>query len=134
MDYKKEYKELVRSIKESAKAKGIKLKNEDMARKMGYNPNYFSTLTGGSGVVNKSHLEELKLHFSQDLSEIKSPFTPEDPLNFERATLLAHEKEIAMLKSMLYEVLGRERSYEECLDDIAKSRIKILADLRRSNG
>jgi len=63
---------------------------------------------------------------------IKAPFNADDPVNMERAQIIALQKEVAMLKSMVYEIAGKTRSYEECFDDIENGTIVALDDLRRS--
>lgn len=60
-----------------------------------------------------------------------SPF-PKDGKEWERARMAALEEEIAGLKTMVYSLLGKDRSLEECLDDIDDATTKILARRRRS--
>lgn len=85
MKLKDEFKELVRKIKSNSLAGGYKLRNEDMAKRLGYNPDYFSTLTGKSGTVNESHIKDLKDHFKNELDGIIKPSRPGNKNNRERA-------------------------------------------------
>lgn len=88
MNIKEEYRILVKTVKDSAAKRGRKLRNEDIAKRLGYDRAYFSTLTGNTGKVTKEHLEEFKLHFQEELfDEVKAK--PGDTLNPERALLLA---------------------------------------------
>lgn len=80
MDLKKEYKTLLATIKSKLKTEGSPSRNEDIAKVLGYNRAYFSTLLGDSGVITEDHIKNLKLHF-RDLLE-----------NVTRGTL-ANEKE-----------------------------------------
>lgn len=61
----------------------------------------------------------------------KSPF-PKDDKEWERARMAAMEEEIAGLKIMVYGLLGKTRTLEECLDDIDDATTKILTRRRRS--
>lgn len=64
-----------------------------------------------------------------EIGEI-SPFDPDDPLNWERAKLIALQRKLALGLSMIYGLLGKPRGYEDCLDDIDDDTTMILADLR----
>lgn len=61
-----------------------------------------------------------------------SPFRVDDPLNIERAKVVALERKLAMVMSWVYELQGKKRSYEECLEDIDNDTIVVLTDLRRA--
>jgi phage repressor protein C with HTH and peptisase S24 domain len=63
MDFKKDYKKLVGIVKRLQTAMGKPSRNEDIARELGYNRSYFSSLLGERGVVSEDHLRNIKLHF-----------------------------------------------------------------------
>ncbi|MVT11338.1 hypothetical protein [Chitinophaga tropicalis] len=67
------------------------------------------------------------------IGKIGDTFNPDDEANWERAKIINLEQEVADLKSLVYKLLGRNRSYDECLDDIENGSKRILNDLRRSN-
>lgn len=60
---KREYRELVNTLKEIGKQKGTKITNEFIAEALGYNRSYFSQLLGEKGVVTADHIKYFKLHF-----------------------------------------------------------------------
>lgn len=59
-------------------------------------------------------------------------FDPDDPLNWERAKVIALERRLAQYMSMLSEVQGKKKTYQECLDDIDSDTEMILAEMRRA--
>lgn len=126
MELKEQYKDLVKRIKQVAKEAGGKLRNEDMAKRMGYNPNYFSTLTGGSGVVSQQHIDDIKLHFKNELEGIYVP-VPEidDQMNPERALLLAMLEDYAEWKAA-----QTGQTFEGVKDGLTKRATTILHGLR----
>jgi hypothetical protein len=63
MDYKKEFKKLIVTVKKYRKDRGLSFKNEDIASILGYTRTYFSGLTGESGTVTEAHIKKVKLHF-----------------------------------------------------------------------
>jgi len=99
MELKEQYRELVKKIKGSALANGKKLRNEDMAKRMGYNPNYFSTLTGGSGTVTQQHVDDLKRYFQEELTGVIKPAPPGNELNRERALIKMLYHRVAKLEA-----------------------------------
>lgn len=80
MDFKKDYKALVKTIKKSLAEAGKPSRNEDIAAILGYNRSYFSTLLSGNGVVTADHIKALKLNFAEMLgksTQVKIESTPE---------------------------------------------------------
>jgi hypothetical protein len=67
---KKEYKKLVAAVKAERRKQGLPDRYEDIAKILGYDRSYFSTLMGKQGVVNEKHIKLLKLNF---------PFLAEKP-------------------------------------------------------
>jgi len=63
MDFKKEYKKLVGTVKSTRKGQKLSFRNEDIAGILGYSRTYFSGLLGKSAIVTQDHLKNLKLHF-----------------------------------------------------------------------
>jgi hypothetical protein len=66
------------------------------------------------------------------LVEEEAPFDTDDPINPDRAVIAALKRRLALLTSMVYDLKGMPRSYEECLLDIEDDTTVILTDLRRS--
>lgn len=64
-DYKKVYIQLLGLIKEIRAKNNLPRRNEDLAKILGYNRSYFSTLTGKNGVITQEHLKNLLLHFPE---------------------------------------------------------------------
>src|ERR1044072_2289458 len=62
----------------------------------------------------------------------RSPLPKDDEREWERARIAAIEEQIAILKSMFYDLKGTPRSVAECLDDIETSTKVILARRRQS--
>ena len=116
MDYKKEFQEIVKSLKANALLAGNKLRNEDIAGKLGYNPDYFNTLNGKSGKVTEDHLNTLKMAFKDELNGVVKPSPPGDKLNRERALIRMLYQRVAKLEA---ERLGVpiERVMDEMDDD-----------------
>lgn len=54
-------------IKKAYKAEGRIMRNEDIAKTLGYSRSYFSTLLGDSGKIDQGHINTLKLHFKNVL-------------------------------------------------------------------
>jgi hypothetical protein len=99
MELKERYRTLVKTLKGAALSAVLKLRNEDIAKKMGYNPNYFSTLTGGSGVVTQQHIDDLQNYFKDELAGVVKPSLPGDPLNRERAIIQVLLQRVAKLEA-----------------------------------
>lgn len=68
MNFKEEYKSLLEQIKLALKEQSLPSRNEDIAKALGYNRAYFSSLIGENGNITSNHLKILKLIFS-DLLE-----------------------------------------------------------------
>lgn len=99
MELKEQYRELVKKIKGSALSKGNRLRNEDMAKRMGYNANYFSTLTGGSGTITQQHIDDIKRYFEEELTGVKKPSLPGNEINRERALIKVLLHRVAKLEA-----------------------------------
>lgn len=63
MTRKKEYTKLVATVKKHRLQEGLPARYEDIAKELGYNRSYFSTLIGKRGVVTEDHIRQLKLTF-----------------------------------------------------------------------
>lgn len=86
---KKEYIRLVSIVKKYRKEASLPVRNEDIAKELGYDRSYFQTLIGSRGVVNDDHIRVLKLTF---------PFLAEKKQRDNREILLNIE---SMLKELL---------------------------------
>jgi hypothetical protein len=60
---KKEYLRLVGIVKQHRLQENLPARYEDIAKELGYNRSYFSTLMGKRGVVTEDHIKLLKLTF-----------------------------------------------------------------------
>lgn len=60
------------------------------------------------------------------------PYSADDPLNVERATIVALKKQLAWAISRISTLEGKNVSYEECLNEIERDTIEVLVDLRKS--
>jgi hypothetical protein len=60
---KKEYLKLVEAVKKHRLQENLPARYEDIAKELGYNRSYFSTLMGKRGVVTEDHIRQLKLTF-----------------------------------------------------------------------
>jgi hypothetical protein len=63
MNHKKEYLKLVEAVKRHRLQENLPARYEDIAKELGYNRSYFSTLMGKRGVVTEDHIRQLKLTF-----------------------------------------------------------------------
>jgi hypothetical protein len=99
MKLKEEYNRLVKSVKANAKESGNKIKNEEIAKRLGFTKPYFSELLKGSLAVKAEHIEAFKAHFSKELSAGEKPAPAGDSLNRERALIKVLLHEVAKLKS-----------------------------------
>lgn len=70
MEPSEEYSFIVKSLKKQAKDDGKRLTNVDIAKRLRINPNYFATLTGGSGKVTEDHIVLIKQVFKDELDRI----------------------------------------------------------------
>lgn len=86
---KKEYIRLVSIVKKYRKEASLPVRNEDIAKELGYDRSYFQTLIGSRGIVTDDHIRVLKLTF---------PFLAEKKQRDNREILLNIE---SMLKELL---------------------------------
>jgi antitoxin component HigA of HigAB toxin-antitoxin module len=82
---KKEYLRLVAIVKQHRTQEGLPARYEDIAKELGYNRSYFSTLMGKRGVVTEDHIKQLKLTF---------PVVGEKRARDNRQILLSIEKKL----------------------------------------
>lgn len=99
MDYKTEFQEVVKSLKAREMMRGGKLRNEDIADKLGYNSDYFNSLNGKSGKVTEDHLNTIKMVFKDELGEIRKPSLPGNEVNRERALIKVLLHRVAKLEA-----------------------------------
>ncbi|GAA3925492.1 hypothetical protein GO495_04045 [Chitinophaga oryziterrae] len=99
MKLKEEYNRLVKSVKANAKESGNKIKNEEIAKRLGFTKSYFSELLKGSLAVKEEHIEGFKAYFSKELSGDVKPAPAWDSMNRERALIKVLLHEVAKLKS-----------------------------------
>lgn len=86
---KKEYVRLVSIVKERRTREGLPARHEDIAKVLGYDRAYFSTLLGHRSNVTDGHIKILKLHF---------PFLEEKTIQrTEREILLSIEQKLITL-------------------------------------
>ncbi|MFB6453753.1 helix-turn-helix domain-containing protein [Chitinophaga sp. Hz27] len=82
-----------------------------------------------------AYLASRKTKKGKNVAEIKNPFQQDDPLNWERAKIVALERKFAMFLAS-YEIDVKKAPgtlddvYERILDELKTDSIKILADLR----
>ncbi|WP_343692793.1 hypothetical protein [Chitinophaga sp.] len=122
MNLKEEYRLLVKTIKAKRKEEGKTHKNIDIAPLLGYNSDYFATLTGNSGKVTEEHILKLKEVFKNEL--IEKPAPAGDKLNRERAIIKVLLHEVARLKAK-----DEGISFEKALEAIKRSTNLVLDDL-----
>lgn len=103
MKHKEEYKKLVEIVKNRAKENGKKIRNEDIATKLGISRTYLSDLIGLPGKdVTPKHIEDFKAHFREELSgaaESNKPALPGDSGNRERALIKVLMHRVAKLEA-----------------------------------
>lgn len=125
MEHKNELIRLVELVKENAKAEGIKIKNEDIAKRMKKTRTYLSDLLSPNGKpVTEKHVEDFKIRFADELKGVFKPSTAGDPLNRERAIIKAYRLRIAKLEAIIY-----NKTIEECLKDLDLDTKKFQDDL-----
>jgi transcriptional regulator with XRE-family HTH domain len=119
MDYKKEFKRLVEIIKNTAKERGEKLTNEEIAQKLGIKRTYLSDLLSVPGKdVTAKHVGMFKEVFKNELNKIAhSSLDPK--MNSERAMLLA----------LLVDYSETQGEKEGLTPSEIRARIKKRADL-----
>lgn len=106
MNFKEQYINLLNSYKQKIKINGKKLRNEDIAKELGYNRSYLSTLIGEKGVVTQQHLDWLKLKMSEfptklEVAEHEPPYGAKDDITLKDKNKIIGllEKEIQRLES-----------------------------------
>lgn len=124
MKLTEEYNRLVKSVKDSVKAKGGKITNEQLAKKVGLTRTYFSSLLGGSEAVKEKHIEDFKAHFRDELRGIEKPAPAGDKLNRERALIKVLLHEVARLKSK-----DEKIPFAQALEELKQSTNLVLDDL-----
>lgn len=129
MDYKKELQTLVEQLKTKAKEEGIKVSNQDIAKRMRITRTYLSDLLGEPGKeVSAKHVEGFILRFADELKGIFKPSSPNDELNRERAMVKAYRMRIAKLEAIVY-----NKTLEECLRDLDRDTKTFQDDLEKEN-
>ena len=123
MDFKEEFKLLVKTIKSVALSEGGQLKNVDIAGRLNYNPDYFNTLTGKSGKVTEDHINAIKLEFRNELLQATG-VQPGSKQNPERAIMLALLEDYAEWKAAC-----TNQTYDEVKASIKKRGDRILGGL-----
>jgi hypothetical protein len=88
---KKEYLRLVGIVKQHRLQENLPARYEDIAKELGYNRSYFSTLMGKRGVVTEDHIKLLKLTF---------PVVGEKRTRDSREILLSIERKLDLLLKM----------------------------------
>lgn len=128
MEHKKELKRLVELVKANAKKEGIKVRNEDIAHRLGYKTRtYLSDLLNPVGKpVTAKHIDDFRLRFADELKGVFKPSPPHDETNRERAMLKAYRLRIAKLEAIVY-----NKTIEECLNDLDRDTTTYLDDLER---
>jgi len=126
MEFKKQLKELVDIVKAHYLKQGVKITNEEIAKRLGYNRSYFSTLTGGSGKVEKEHIENFKAHFHSEIAGIIKPSLPGDEVNRERALIKMLYQRVAKLEA---ERLGVP--VESVMDEMDRDTMIAWRDLEK---
>lgn len=103
MDFKKEFNRLVKEIKLRSAENGRKIKNDEIARRLGFSSRtYLSDLMGNSSnkEVGEKHILLLKEKFKDELEGIViKPSSPGDELNRERAMIRVLMQRVAKLES-----------------------------------
>jgi len=128
MDFKKELKSLVETVKNNYKKAGKKITNEEIAARLGYNRSYFSTLTTGSVKVEKEHIDNFKAHFQSELAGVIKPSRPGDKSNRERAMIRVIWQRVAKQEALRLGV-----SVKEALDGMEDDTMIALSDLERED-
>lgn len=126
MDFKKELKNLVLSVKENVKKGGGKITNEDIATRLGYNRSYFSTLMGPNGKVEKEHIDNFNAHFQKEIAGIIKPSRPGDELNRERAMIKVMYQRVAKQEALRLGI-----TFEQALDLMDDDTMIAWRDLER---
>jgi len=131
MEFKKELNKLVDIVKAAYLKHGSKITNEEIAKRLGYNRSYFSTLTGATGKVEKEHIENFKAHFHSELNGVVKPAAPGDSINRERALIKVLLHQVATLTAEI-SVLKKEKepiSRERALLELRERTNLVIDDL-----
>ena len=99
MDHKSEFQNIVKSLKAMEMMRGNKLRNEDIADRLGYNSDYFNSLNGKSGKVTEDHLNTIKMVFKDELGGTPKPALPANEMNRERALIKVLLHRVAKLEA-----------------------------------
>lgn len=125
MDYKKELKKLVETVKANAKASGKKLSNEEIAQRIDKTRTYLSDLLNPDGPnVSESLIALFKQKFYYELQGATIPGKPKDPNNLVRAYVKTIVQRQADFEAR---VTGRRR--EDILAEIERETIENLKEL-----
>lgn len=118
MDFKSEFKNLVKIVKDVAKLAGEPLRNEDIAKRLGVSRTYLSDLLGAHGEVTEKHIGLFKERFKSELSlAIRHDSDKRaDPLR-------------AMLIAFLVDYTEKEAKREGITPSQLRARIRQRADL-----
>lgn len=125
MNFKEELKSLVDKVKGTAKAAGIKLTNEEIAKRMGYTRTHFSTLVSGPAKVEKDLVDTFRERFRAELDGVYKPSAPGEELNRERAIIKMLFHRVAKLEA---ERLGIP--VEKALEEMERDTRIALRDLK----
>lgn len=127
MDYKKELKRLVETVKANAKASGQKLSNEEIAKRIGKTRTYLSDLLNPEGPnVSEGIIAVFKQKFHYELQGATIPGEPKDPNNLVRAYVKTIVQRQADFEAR---ITGRKR--EDILAEIERETIENLKELER---
>ena len=118
MELKKELKDLVKLVKDQAKANGEMLRHEDIANRLGVSRTYFSDLLGANAEVTEKHVALFKEKFKQELNAVTR-----------QASDKRRNPERAMLIALLLDYCEKEAAIEGTTPSEIRSRIKQRADL-----
>lgn len=123
MNLKEQFRALVESVKKRAKERGDKIRNEEIASRLGITRTYLSDLLGEPGKeVSAKHVEDFKAHFREELHG--AMLTPKDKkITPERALVLAMLQDYAEWKAA-----ETGQTFDQVKDGIKKKASLILSD------
>lgn len=117
--------------------------NQVLAEKLGIGGgNTFTEIKGGRQNIGMEVLQKFCEYYGEPNGypleyflggKMSEAFHPDDDDNWKTAKIINLEQEVADLKTLVYGLLGRPRSYKENLNDIESGSKRILNDLRRSS-
>lgn len=116
-------------IQDKIKELKIRFPVAELTEKLGLSKASVSATLSGKRPVSDHFFETFCEVYKLDGNY--NPFPADDPLNWERAKIIALERRLALALSKIYSLEGKIRSYEDCLDDIDNDTDMILADLRK---